>query len=180
MEEPGMAMKYSRVVWLALPVTIAGPLFAMAQNAPAPAPQAYRPGLGDLMTMTVQPRHIKLGLAGQEKNWPYAKYELHELEESFGAGLAHLAEIQGAAARRHDGGHRQGSVGRGIAGHCGERRQQIRQRLCPAHRGLQRLPSGGQCRTGCDQGPGLALHRLFDFPPSSLLPSFCSTSALSR
>jgi hypothetical protein len=48
-----------------------------------PAPQAYRPGLGDLMTMTVQPRHTKLGLAGQEKNWSYAAYELHELEESF-------------------------------------------------------------------------------------------------
>ncbi len=45
--------------------------------------QAYRPGLGDLMTMTVQPRHTKLGLAGQEKNWVYAAYELHELEESF-------------------------------------------------------------------------------------------------
>jgi hypothetical protein len=54
--------------------------------APAPgaaAPQAYRPGLGDLMTMTVQPRHTKLGLAGQEKNWAYAAYELHELEEAF-------------------------------------------------------------------------------------------------
>ena len=72
MEEPGIAMKYSRVAWLALSVTIAGTLLAMAQNAPATAPQAYRPGLGDLMTMTVQPRHIKLGLAGQEKNWPYA------------------------------------------------------------------------------------------------------------
>src|SRR5258708_16753399 len=47
------------------------------------APPAYRPGLGDLMTMTVQPRHTKLGLAGQEKNWVYAAYELHELEESF-------------------------------------------------------------------------------------------------
>ena len=35
------------------------------------------------MTMTVQPRHIKLGLAGREKNWAYAAYELHELEESF-------------------------------------------------------------------------------------------------
>jgi len=48
-----------------------------------PAPQAYRPGLGDLMTMTVQPRHTKLGLAGLEKNWVYAAYELHELEEAF-------------------------------------------------------------------------------------------------
>jgi hypothetical protein len=43
----------------------------------------YLPGLGDLMTMTVQPRHIKLALAGQQKNWTYAAYELHELEEAF-------------------------------------------------------------------------------------------------
>jgi hypothetical protein len=57
-----------------------------AQTPAAPqaaAPQVYRPGLGDLMTMTVQPRHTKLGLAGQEKNWTYAAYELHELEEAF-------------------------------------------------------------------------------------------------
>ena len=53
-------------------------------HAQAPVtPPNYRPGLGDLMTMTVQPRHTKLGLAGQEKNWVYAAYELHELEESF-------------------------------------------------------------------------------------------------
>jgi len=62
---------------------VSAPHMAAAQNPPPAAPQAYRPGLGDLMTMTVQPRHIKLGLAGQERNWPYAKYELHELEESF-------------------------------------------------------------------------------------------------
>ena len=55
---------------------------ASAQGAP-PAAEPYRPGLGDLMTMTVQPRHIKLALAGREGNWPYAKYELNELEEAF-------------------------------------------------------------------------------------------------
>jgi hypothetical protein len=55
---------------------------AAAQNPEPPPPQAYRPGLGDLMTMTVQPRHIKLLLAGHEQNWVYAKYELHELEEA--------------------------------------------------------------------------------------------------
>ncbi len=57
-----------------------------AQTAASPQGAAlpvYRPGLGDLMTMTVQPRHMKLGLAGTEKNWAYAAYELHEPEESF-------------------------------------------------------------------------------------------------
>ena len=82
-------MKYSVAATALLAGLLAGfgagsaPHTAAAQNLPPAAPQAYRPGLGDLMTMTVQPRHIKLGLASREKNWPYAKYELHELEESF-------------------------------------------------------------------------------------------------
>jgi DNA repair ATPase RecN len=40
--------------------------------------------MGDLMTMTAQPRHIKLGLAGKQENWIYAKYELSELRNAFG------------------------------------------------------------------------------------------------
>jgi hypothetical protein len=44
------------------------PIAAGGQGSP---PAAYRPGLGDLMTMTVQPRHLKVGLAGQERNWAY-------------------------------------------------------------------------------------------------------------
>jgi hypothetical protein len=31
------------------------------------------------MTAFVQPRHIKLGLAGSERNWSYAAYELDQL-----------------------------------------------------------------------------------------------------
>ena len=69
---------------------LAACLFAAARSgnsqtppSPGPQPPSYRPGLGDLMTMTVQPRHIKLGLAGRERNWAFAAYELHELEESF-------------------------------------------------------------------------------------------------
>ena len=63
-----------------------------AQSSPttsstaAPAATAspdYHPSLGDLMTMAVQPRHIKLGLAGHENNWPYAQYELSELRNAF-------------------------------------------------------------------------------------------------
>jgi hypothetical protein len=50
---------------------------AIAQQKP------YSPSLGDLMTAAVQPRHIKLGLAAREGNWPYAAYELHELKEAF-------------------------------------------------------------------------------------------------
>jgi hypothetical protein len=64
-----------------LPV-VAGILLALVSDATAQQ-RPYSPGLGDLMTMTVQPRHAKLGLAGREANWRYADYELHELKEAF-------------------------------------------------------------------------------------------------
>ena len=51
--------------------------------ASAQSPPPIRFGLGDAMTMLVQPRHIKLGLGGQARNWDYAAYEFHELEEAF-------------------------------------------------------------------------------------------------
>jgi hypothetical protein len=63
-----------------------------AQTAPGPAAASapavnpmpdYHPSLGDLMTMAIQPRHTKLGLAGQQGNWPYAQYELSELRNAF-------------------------------------------------------------------------------------------------
>jgi hypothetical protein len=64
-------------------VTLAMPILGVAQTPPtSEPPPPYRPGLGDLMTMTVQPRHLKLGIAGREKNWSYAAYEHHQLEEA--------------------------------------------------------------------------------------------------
>ena len=64
---------------------------ASAQSPPANAgpgavvaPQVdYHPSMGDLMTMAIQPRHTKLGLAGRAGNWPYAQYELSELRNAF-------------------------------------------------------------------------------------------------
>jgi hypothetical protein len=61
---------------------------ALPTAASAQTPPAWRPGLGDLMTMTVQPRHLKLAMAGRNKNWAYAAYEWHELEEA----LEHIAK----------------------------------------------------------------------------------------
>ncbi|SEO73980.1 hypothetical protein SAMN02990966_02803 [Rhodospirillales bacterium URHD0017] len=81
-----MSLKATSFALLTSVLTLSFLALAYAQTPATPqgpAPQAYRPGLGDLMTMTVQPRHIKLGLAGREKNWSFAAYELHELEESF-------------------------------------------------------------------------------------------------
>lgn len=81
-----MSSRRQIVACLALTAAaILTPLVVPAQTPPAGAP--YRPGLGDLMTMTVQPRHLKVGLAGLERNWAYLAYELHELEEA----LEHVA-----------------------------------------------------------------------------------------
>jgi hypothetical protein len=59
---------------------------AVAQ-APAPAPAGpqpdYHPSFADLMTMAVQPRHIKLGIAGKARNWEYSAYEARELRNAF-------------------------------------------------------------------------------------------------
>jgi hypothetical protein len=63
-------------------------LTALEMEGPANA-QQHPAALGDLMTAFVQPRHIKLGLAGSERNWSYAAYELDQLRET----LADVAEI---------------------------------------------------------------------------------------
>jgi hypothetical protein len=60
-----------------LPLTVGAQ--APSDNAPPP----YRPSLADLMTTTVQPRHVKLAFAGREKNWAFAAYELKQLSDSF-------------------------------------------------------------------------------------------------
>ena len=67
-------------VAIALAAALCVPSLATAQHAAA---------LGDLMTAFVQPRHIKLGLAGSDQNWTYAAYELDQLRET----LADVAEI---------------------------------------------------------------------------------------
>ena len=58
-----------------------GAQLASALFSTNPQP-GYHPSMGDLMTMAVQPRHIKLGLAGKYQNWIYAKYELGELRNA--------------------------------------------------------------------------------------------------
>ena len=62
-------------------LTLSASIMAAAQNAP-PAQVGgpeFKPALDNLMTMLVQPRHIKLYYAGQAKNWRLAGFELNEL-----------------------------------------------------------------------------------------------------
>ncbi|MGC2198555.1 MAG: cytochrome c [Stellaceae bacterium] len=69
-----MDKSHHSIVAIALAAALVIPSLAAAQHAAA---------VGDLMTAFVQPRHIKLGLAGAEQNWPYAAYELDQLRETF-------------------------------------------------------------------------------------------------
>ena len=59
------------------------PLIVGAQAPSDTAPPPYRPSLADLMSATVQPRHVKLAFAGREKNWVFAAYELKQLSDAF-------------------------------------------------------------------------------------------------
>lgn len=63
-----------------LPTLVLFVLAACAQHPPAP--EAYAPGLGEIMAQTAT-RHAKLWFAGQAGNWPLAEYELDELAEGF-------------------------------------------------------------------------------------------------
>jgi hypothetical protein len=47
-------------------------------------PAPFNPQMSALMSMLIQPRHAKLGLAGQAENWPLAGYMFKELKAGFG------------------------------------------------------------------------------------------------
>jgi hypothetical protein len=55
----------------------------MASGTPAEKVLDFRPGLDDLMTMLIQPRHIKLYFAGSRKNWELAASQARDLRLAF-------------------------------------------------------------------------------------------------
>jgi len=80
-------------------LTLSAPPTTSAQNAapqgqpPAQAPAPgrlvvldFKPGLDDLMTMLIQPRHIRLYYAAQAENWKLAEFQASELR----GGLARI------------------------------------------------------------------------------------------
>jgi hypothetical protein len=51
---------------------------------------SYLPSVSDFMLATIQPRHIRLWIAAQNSNWPFAAYELGNLKGAFDRlGRAH-------------------------------------------------------------------------------------------
>jgi len=86
-----MRNRHVAVLLLAGSFAVAASAVGFAQGAPA-APAAppggglqildFKPAFDDLMTMLVQPRHIKLYAAGQQKNWQLAGFQLNEMRAS--------------------------------------------------------------------------------------------------
>ena len=71
-------------LFTALGVLLSNP--TAAQNPmgdPNAEPAPFNPQMSALMSMLIQPRHAKLGLAGKEENWPLAAYMLKELRQGF-------------------------------------------------------------------------------------------------
>lgn len=50
--------------------------------------ESYRPGFGEFMS-GIQVHHAKLWFAGENKNWPLADFEIHEMKE----GLEDIKEF---------------------------------------------------------------------------------------
>ena len=70
----------------ALAMTAALSTRGAAQNPMGDAnaePAPFNPQMAALMSMLIQPRHAKLGLAGQAENWALAGYALKELRQGF-------------------------------------------------------------------------------------------------
>jgi hypothetical protein len=81
-----MKTRHTLAALLAGSFGLAATAIAVATAAPAPAAAPaplvildFKPAFDDLMTMLVQPRHTKLWLAGQQKNWTLAAFQLNEL-----------------------------------------------------------------------------------------------------
>jgi hypothetical protein len=78
-----MSISTRRLVAIAVVVVgLALPLMADAQTS-----QKYAPRLADLMG-TVQFRHLKLSVAGQQQNWELAAYELELVKSGLGEAIA--------------------------------------------------------------------------------------------
>ncbi len=81
---------------------VQSPAQQAASPPPPPAPAGSPPSavpvvmtMGDLMNTLVQPRHLKLGLAGEAQNWPLAKYGLEQLRAAFANIVAAKPKFSG-------------------------------------------------------------------------------------
>jgi hypothetical protein len=66
---------------------------------PSADPPPYRPVTSDLMNAFIQPRHIKLWLAGKNQDWVFADYERHNIGGAFSRLAAAIPAYKGASNR---------------------------------------------------------------------------------
>jgi hypothetical protein len=93
----GRSIKSFKLLAIGAAMTVSIALAAWTQahatgpEARAPAQTtSYLPSVSDFMIATIQPRHIRLWLAAQNKNWDFAAYELGNLKGAFNRlGRAH-------------------------------------------------------------------------------------------
>jgi hypothetical protein len=77
---------YALLTCVALAASVTPFRPAAAQGSfgdPNAEPAPFNPQMAALMSMLIQPRHTKLGLAGKSENWPLSSYSLMELRQSF-------------------------------------------------------------------------------------------------
>jgi hypothetical protein len=79
-----------------IPTNDTSPTASTNSVSGATAAQGFQPGLADLMTMLVQPRHIRLFYAGSARNWELAEFELQELRSALRRTTDTLPRYQGA------------------------------------------------------------------------------------
>jgi hypothetical protein len=83
---PAVAIGFGVLTATAAGVAVTAP--SASGSAPRTAgPSIYVPVTSDLMNDVIQPRHIKLWLAGKSRNWAFADYERHNI----GGALARMA-----------------------------------------------------------------------------------------
>jgi len=81
-----------RVTVLCIASFVAAPI--LAADAPADSPP-LRLLTSDVMNALIQPRHAKLGLAGQAGNWDFADYERRNLQGALRRWAAAIPDYQG-------------------------------------------------------------------------------------
>ena len=86
--------RYSRLGLLGLGIVAGAAGVGLSGRARSADLPVYRPTISDLMTAAIQPRHIKLWLAGNAGNWDYADYEARNLAGALGRVAAALPNYQ--------------------------------------------------------------------------------------
>jgi hypothetical protein len=98
-----MTMRY--VVWSAaigFGITAAVGAAATEPSSSGPSSRVtqsstYVPVTSDLMNAFIQPRHIKLWLAGKSQNWVFADYERHNIGGALGRMAAAIPSYKGTS-----------------------------------------------------------------------------------